>query len=41
MSSSDRPTIFQMFAKLGLRMEQQRGAVEMFRVVGVERPSGN
>jgi uncharacterized protein (TIGR03435 family) len=41
MTSSDRPTIFQMFEKLGLRMEQQRGAVEMFRVVGVERPSEN
>jgi uncharacterized protein (TIGR03435 family) len=41
MSSSDRPTIFQMFEKLGLRMEQQRGPVETFTVVGVERPSEN
>jgi uncharacterized protein (TIGR03435 family) len=41
MSSSDRLTIFQMFEKLGLRMEQQRGAVEMFTVVGLERPSEN
>jgi hypothetical protein len=41
MSSSDRLTIFQMFEKLGLRMEQQRGAMEMFTVVGLERPGEN
>jgi bla regulator protein blaR1 len=40
-SSDDRPTVFEMFATLGLRMEPQKGVVELYVVDRIERPSEN
>jgi uncharacterized protein (TIGR03435 family) len=39
--ASDRPTLFEIFEKLGLRMEPKRAMVDMFVIEHVERPSGN
>jgi uncharacterized protein (TIGR03435 family) len=38
---SDRPTLFNVFEKLGLRMESQRAVVEMFVIDHVEKPGEN
>src|SRR5215471_438453 len=38
---ADRPTVFQMFAKLGLRMEPQKGVVEVYVIDHIEKPSEN
>ena len=37
----DRPTLFNVFEKLGLRMESQRAVIDMFVIDHVERPSEN
>ena len=39
--SSDRPTLFNIFEKLGLRMESQRAVIDMFVIDHVEKPSEN
>jgi uncharacterized protein (TIGR03435 family) len=41
VNNSDRPTLFDVFEKLGLRMESQRAVIDMFVIDHVERPSGN
>jgi uncharacterized protein (TIGR03435 family) len=41
VNNSDRPTLFDVFEKLGLRMEPQRAVIEMFVIDHVERPSEN
>jgi uncharacterized protein (TIGR03435 family) len=41
VNDSDRPTLFNVFEKLGLRMESQRAVVEMFVIDHVERPNEN
>lgn len=41
VDNSDRPTLFNVFEKLGLRMESQRAVIEMFVINQVERPSEN
>jgi uncharacterized protein (TIGR03435 family) len=33
--------LFQIFDKLGLRLQQQKGPVEMFIIESVERPTEN
>ena len=38
---ADRPTVFQMFAALGLRMEPQKGVVEVYVIDHIEKPSEN
>jgi uncharacterized protein (TIGR03435 family) len=38
---SDRPTVFQIVAELGLKMEAQKGVVEVFVIQHIEKPSGN
>jgi bla regulator protein blaR1 len=38
---ADLPTIFEVFEKLGLKIESQRGQVEMYVIEHVEKPSGN
>ena len=38
---ADRPTVFQMFDALGLRMEAQKGAVEVYVIDHIEKPSEN
>jgi uncharacterized protein (TIGR03435 family) len=38
---ADRPTVFEMFGQLGLRMEPQKGVVEVYVVDHIERPSEN
>ena len=40
-SSDDRPTLFEVFGKLGLHMEPQRALIDMFVIDHVERPSEN
>jgi uncharacterized protein (TIGR03435 family) len=35
------PTIFEAFQKLGLKMESQRGQVEMYVIDHIEKPSEN
>jgi uncharacterized protein (TIGR03435 family) len=35
------PTVFTLFAEMGLKLEAQRAAVEMFTVESVQRPSEN
>lgn len=40
-SSDDRPTLFEVFEKLGLRMESQRAVVDMFVIDHVEKPGEN
>lgn len=37
----DRPTLFDVFEKLGLRMESQRAVIEMFVIDHVEPPTEN
>jgi uncharacterized protein (TIGR03435 family) len=37
----DLPTIFEMFEKLGLRMESQRDKVDVYVIDHVEKPSEN
>jgi uncharacterized protein (TIGR03435 family) len=37
----DRQSLWDIFQQLGLRMESQRGVVDMFYVEKVERPTGN
>jgi uncharacterized protein (TIGR03435 family) len=37
----DLPTVFEMFETLGLRMEPQKGVVDVYVVDHVERPSDN
>ena len=41
VNNSDRPTLFDVFEKLGLRMESQRAVIDMFVIDHVERPSEN
>jgi uncharacterized protein (TIGR03435 family) len=41
VSPSDRQTLFDVFEKLGLRMERQRAVVEVFVIEHVEKPSEN
>jgi uncharacterized protein (TIGR03435 family) len=36
-----RPTLFQIFDRLGLKLESQRAPVEMFTIESAERPSEN
>jgi uncharacterized protein (TIGR03435 family) len=36
-----RPTLFQIFDRLGLKLESQKGPVEMFVIESAERPSEN
>jgi len=38
---ADVPTLFQVFARLGLRMESQKAPVEVFIIDHVEKPSEN
>jgi uncharacterized protein (TIGR03435 family) len=39
--AADRPTVFQIFESLGLRMEAQKGAVEVYVIDHIEKPSEN
>ncbi len=41
VTNSDRPTLFEVFEKLGLHMESQRAVIDMFVIDRVERPSEN
>lgn len=41
VNDSDRPTLFDMFEKLGLHMESQRAVIDMFVIDHVEKPSEN
>jgi uncharacterized protein (TIGR03435 family) len=38
---ADRPTVFEMFETPGLRMERQKGVVEVYVVDRIEKPSEN
>jgi bla regulator protein blaR1 len=38
---ADRPTVFQMFEELGLKMEAQKGVVEVYVIDHIEKPSEN
>jgi uncharacterized protein (TIGR03435 family) len=38
---ADRPTVFQIFEELGLRMEAQKGVVEVYIIDHIEKPSEN
>jgi uncharacterized protein (TIGR03435 family) len=38
---ADLPTIFEVFEKLGLKIETQRGQLEMYVIDHVEKPSAN
>jgi len=38
---ADLPTIFGLFERLGLKLEAQKIAVEIFVIEHVEKPSGN
>jgi len=38
---ADRPTVFQMFEALGLRMEAQKGVVDVYVIEHMEKPSSN
>lgn len=38
---SDRPTIFNVFEKLGLQLESQRAVIETFVIDHVETPNQN
>jgi uncharacterized protein (TIGR03435 family) len=40
-SDAERPTVFQMFESLGLKMEAQKAVVEVFVIDHIERPSEN
>jgi uncharacterized protein (TIGR03435 family) len=37
----DAPTVFEMFGQLGLRMEAQKGVVEVYVIDQIEKPSEN
>ena len=37
----DAPTVFEMFEHLGLRMEPQKGVVEVYVIDHIEKPSEN
>lgn len=41
VNNPDRPSLFDIFEKLGLRMEPQRAVIDMFVIDHVERPSEN
>jgi uncharacterized protein (TIGR03435 family) len=41
VNDPDRPTLFNVFEKLGLHMESQRAVIEMFVIDHVEKPSEN
>lgn len=41
LSDPTRPTLYSLFAKLGLRLESQRAPVDIFTVEDVQRPAGN
>jgi uncharacterized protein (TIGR03435 family) len=38
---ADRPTVFEIFEALGLRMEAQKGVVEVYIIDHIEKPSEN
>jgi uncharacterized protein (TIGR03435 family) len=38
---ADLPTIFEVFQKLGLKMESQKGAVETYVIDHIDKPSEN
>jgi uncharacterized protein (TIGR03435 family) len=38
---ADRPTVFQIFEAVGLRMEAQKGVVEVYVIDHIEKPSEN
>ena len=38
---ADVPTVFQMFENLGLRMEAQKGIVDVYVIDHIEKPSEN
>ena len=38
---ADRPTVFQIFNELGLRMEAQKGVVDVYVIEHMEKPSSN
>jgi uncharacterized protein (TIGR03435 family) len=38
---ADRLTVFEMFGQLGLRMEAQKGVVEVYVIDHIEKPSEN
>ena len=38
---ADRPTVYQMFEGLGLRMEAQKGVVDVYVIEHMEKPSSN
>ncbi len=41
MGDPGRPTLFQIFDRLGLKLEPQKSPVEMFIIESIERPSQN
>jgi len=41
VNNPDRPTLFNVFEKLGLRMESQKAVIDMYVIDHVERPSEN
>jgi uncharacterized protein (TIGR03435 family) len=41
VNNFERPTLFEIFEKLGLEMESQRAVIDVFVIDHVERPSGN
>jgi len=41
MADPGRATLFQIFDRLGLRLEPQKASVEMFAIESIERPSQN
>jgi uncharacterized protein (TIGR03435 family) len=41
VNKPDRPTLFNVFEKLGLHLESQRAVIDMFIIDHVERPSEN
>jgi uncharacterized protein (TIGR03435 family) len=41
VNNPDRPTLFNVFEKLGLQMESQRAVIDMFVIDHVERPHEN
>ena len=40
-NNSDRPTLFNVFEKLGLHLESQRAVIDMFVIDHLEKPSEN
>jgi uncharacterized protein (TIGR03435 family) len=41
MADPARPTLFQIFERLGLKLESQKCPVETFVVASIEHPSEN